>query len=520
MITLTALSLAAMFAQAAPCDNLKSLSLPNATFTTVQLVAEGPFTPPAAGGPPGGPVAPAAQPAGGGRGGGRGGGAPAAPPTILPAHCRIAATLKPSADSVIDIEVWLPAENWNGKFQAVGNGGWAGTISYPAMATALQEGYATASTDTGHKGGNAAFAIGHPEKLVDFAHRAVHEMTVQAKALVNAYYGRAPRLSYWNGCSTGGRQGLMSAQKYPEDFDAILAGAPANYQTHLHSWDLSVSVPVLKDPASAVPAAKLALVTSAAVKACDARDGVTDGLLTNPTSCSFDVATLACKAGETGDSCLTPAQVTALKRVYEPARSSSGQVVFPGKTFGSETQWAPYVGGQQAPGISVGSFQVAYNDLKWDPRTFDLDRDLKVVDERVGAIVNAVNPDLRAFKARGGKLLMYHGWNDTAISPGNAIDYYTSVQKRLGGKQDDFIRLFMAPGMNHCGGGVGPSQVNWMAVLERWRESGDAPDRINASRVTSNRVDMTRPLCPYPQVAVYKGSGSTNDANNFVCKAN
>jgi feruloyl esterase len=206
--------------------------------------------------------------------------------------------------------------------------------------------------------------------------------------------------------------------------------------------------------------------------------------------------------------------------VYEPARTSSGQVVFPGKTFGSETQWAPYIGGQQAPGISVGSFQVAYNDPKWDPRSFDLDRDLKVVDEKVGAIVNAVNPDLRAFKARGGKLLMYHGWNDTAISPGNAIDYYTSVQKRMGGKQDDFIRLFMAPGMNHCGGGVGPSQVNWMAVLERWREGGDEPDRITAHRVTNNRVDMTRPLCPYPQVAVYKGSGTTNDAANFVCRAN
>jgi feruloyl esterase len=413
----------------------------------------------------------------------------------------------------------LPAENWNGKFQAVGNGGWAGTISYAAMATALQEGYATASNDTGHKGGNALFAIDHPEKLVDFAYRAVHEMTVQAKALVNAYYGRAPRLSYWNGCSTGGRQGLMSAQRYPEDFDAILAGAPANYQTHLHAWDLSVSVPVLKDKASAVPAAKLALVTSAAVAACDARDGVKDGLIGNPMACSFDVASLQCKAGD-ADTCLTAPQVAALKRVYEPAKTASGQVVFPGKTFGSETQWGPYVGGQQAPGVSVGSFQVAYNNAKWDALTFDLDRDLKVVDEKVGSIVNAVNPDLRAFKARGGKLLLYHGWNDTAISPGNAIDYYTSVQKRMGGKQDDFIRLFMAPGMNHCSGGVGPSQVNWMAVLERWRENGDAPDRITSSRVTNNRVDMTRPLCPYPQVAVYRGTGSTNDADNFVCKAN
>ena len=195
-------------------------------------------------------------------------------------------------------------------------------------------------------------------------------------------------------------------------------------------------------------------------------------------------------------------------------------MIFPGKEPGSETTWNAFLSNaQQAPPISVGSFQVAYNDANWDPRTFDVDRDLKIVDEKVGSIVNAVNPDLRAFKARGGKLLMYHGWNDTAISPGNAIDYLQSVQKRMGGKQEDFVRLFMAPGMAHCQGGQGPSQVNWMGALERWRESGTAPDRIEASRVTSNRVDMTRPLCAYPQVATYKGAGSTNDAANFVCKA-
>jgi feruloyl esterase len=520
MTSLVALSVMAMLQQAAPCETLRTLNLPNTTITTAELVSAGPFTPPAQAGPPGGPVAPAVPGAqAGGRGGaGRGGGAQAAPAPRLPAHCRVAAVLKPSPDSHIEMEVWMPSENWNGKFQAVGNGGWAGTISFPAMATALQEGYATASNDTGHKGGNALFAIDHPEKLVDFAHRAVHEMTVQAKALITAYYNRGPRLSYWNGCSTGGRQGLMSAQKYPEDFDAIVAGAPANYQTHLHAWDLSVSVPVLKDPSSAVPAAKLEMVTRAVVNACDARDGVADGVLNNPAACAFDVAALQCKAGDAAD-CLTAPQVAAMKRVYEPARTGGGHVVFPGKALGSEAGFTPYVGGQQAPGISVGSFQVAYNNPKWDPLTFDLNRDLPVVDDKVGSIVNAVNPDLRPFKARGGKLILYHGWNDTAISPGNAIDYYSSVLKRMGGRQDDFIRLFMAPGMNHCGGGVGPNQVNWMAALERWREAGVAPDRIDAYRVTNNRVDMTRPLCPYPQVAQYKGTGSTNDAANFVCKA-
>jgi len=230
--------------------------------------------------------------------------------------------LKPSADSAIDIEVWLPeSASWNGKFQAVGNGGWAGVISYGALANAVEEGYATASTDTGHKGGNALFAIDHPEKLTDFAYRAVHEMTVTAKAVIAKHYDRGPRLSYWNGCSTGGRQGLMSAQRYPEDFDAILAGAPANYQTHLHTWDLATSVPVLKDTASVVPAAKLDMVNKAMINACDAKDGVADGVLNEPMKCAFDVASLQCKAGD-AENCLTSLQVTAMKRAYSPAKTS------------------------------------------------------------------------------------------------------------------------------------------------------------------------------------------------------
>ena len=515
MTSLVALSVLAMLQQAAPCESLRALDLPNTTITTATIVPAGPFTQPGPGGPPGGPVAPAPAAQPGGRGGGRGGGAPAAPPIQLPAHCRVAAVLRPSADSHIEMEVWMPAENWNGKFQAVGNGGWAGTISYAAMATALQEGYATASNDTGHKGGNALFAIDHPEKVIDFAYRAIHEMTVQSKAIINRFYNRPVRLSYWNGCSTGGRQGLMAAQRYPEDFDAIIAGAPANYQTHLHAWDLSVSVPIAKNPGSALPAAKLQVLNTAVVNACDALDGVKDGLLNDPRACRFDVGTLQCTGGD-GENCLTAAQVETAKRIYSPARTSSGEVVFPGKVPGSELGWAL---NQTVSQLPSGSFMVAYNDAKWDPMTFDLDRDLKVVDEKVGTIINAINPDLRAFKARGGKVLMYHGWNDTAISPGNAIDYYTSVLKRMGGRQDDFIRLYMAPGMNHCGGGAGPNQVNWMAALERWREANTAPDRIDAYRVTNNRVDMTRPLCPYPQVAIYRGVGSTNDAENFVCKA-
>jgi feruloyl esterase len=541
---ISAVLLASSLYAATSCEGLKSIAVSDMTITVAEMVPAGPYTPPAPAGPPGGPVAGrgqapgAAAPAGGrgqagapaaGRGqaaggaaaagrGGRGAQAPAAPPIVLAAHCRVAATLKPSPDSEIEMEVWLPAETWNGKFQAVGNGGWAGVISYAAMAAALQEGYATASTDTGHRGGNANFAIGHAEKVIDFAYRAVHETTVKSKAIISAFYDRGPRLSYWNGCSTGGRQGLMEAQKYPEDFDAIVAGAPANYQTHLHAWDLGVAIPVLKDPASAVPAAKLAMLNKAVLDACDARDGVKDGLLNEPRSCRFDPSTLLCTGAE-GETCLTKPQLESVKRMYSAARTRSGEVVFPGKDPGSETGWTVIANTTQPPGVSVGSFQVAYNDVNWDWKTFDLDRDLKLVDEKVGSIINAINPDLSAFKARGGKLLMYHGWNDTAISAGNSVTYYSSVLAKMGQKQDTFVRLFMAPGMQHCGNGPGPNQVNYMSALERWREANQAPDQLVASHVTNNRVDMTRPLCPYPQVATYKGSGSTNDAANFVCKA-
>ncbi|HLH32948.1 MAG TPA: tannase/feruloyl esterase family alpha/beta hydrolase, partial [Terriglobia bacterium] len=458
-----------------PCASLKSVSLPNTTITMAEPVPAGTFTPPGAN-------------AGGGRGGQRGGQNAG---LTVPAFCRVAATLKPSSDSEIDMEVWLP-ENWNGKFEFVGGGGWAGVISYPAMAQALEEGYATASTDTGHKGGTANFAIGHPEKLVDFAYRAVHESTVKSKAIMMTFYDRAPKYSYWNGCSTGGRQGLMEAQRYPDDFDAIVAGAPANYQTHLHTWDLSVSVPVLKDPAAVVSPAKAAMLNKAVLNACDAKDGVKDGLLNDPRSCKFDPATLLCKAGDS-DSCLTAPQLEAVKRMYSPAKTKSGQIVFPGKEPGSETGWNAIAGGQAPQGVSLGSFLVAYDDANWDWKSFDLDRDLKMVDEKVGNIVNAVNPDLSAFKARGGKLILYHGWNDTAISPGNTINYYNSVLSKMGPKQDNWIRLFMIPGMGHCQGGPGPSQVNYMGALERWRESGVAPEQMQAFHVTNNRVDMARP---------------------------
>jgi feruloyl esterase len=494
-LALLAISVVGLAAAQTPCDQLKSLRLPDTTITMAENVAAGDFRPNGA----------AAQ------------GKQQAPALQVPAFCRVAATLKPTADSSVDIEVWLP-ENWNGKYQAVGGGGWAGIISYPAMATAIAEGYATSSTDTGHKGGDATFAPGHPEKVIDFAYRAIHEMTLKSKSVIQARYGKAPRLSYFNGCSTGGRQGLMEALRYPDDFDAILAGAPANYQIHLHAYDMNVALMEYKDKDHMVPAEKLALLNKAVLGVCDAKDGVKDSLLNDPRKCDFDPASLTCKSGD-APTCLTAAQVETVKTVYADAKYKDGTLLYPGLQPGGETGWTRLSTGNEPMGVSIGSYKylLHQDNTAWDWRTFDLDADTKAADEKFGYI-NAVSPDLSAFKKRGGKLLMYHGWNDQLISPKNSINYYQSVLSKMGGKQDDWYRLFMVPGMGHCQGGAGPNQFNIFGALERWKEGGEAPQVVQASHVSNNRVDMTRPLCPYPQVATYKGVGSTNDAANFACK--
>ena len=492
---LAVLALGVMLADPSQCDAMARLALSNTTITSARWVEAGPMTTAPA------PTGAAAQ--------------RPATPTLLPTHCRLAIVMKPSNDSHIEAEVWLPAE-WNGKFQAVGNGGWAGTITYPAMARALREGYATASTDTGHKGANSAFAIGHPEKLIDFGYRAVHEMTVQSKAIINAFYKKPARLSYWNGCSTGGRQGLMAAQRYPADFDAILAGAPANNHTRMQVSRVAVAAPAVRDPAAIVPREKLAMVTRAVLDACDATDGIKDGFLNDPRACKFDIARLQC-TGADADSCLTAPQVATMKGAYAPVKLSSGELVFPGKELGSETAWG-MVGGT-ADALSVSGLQIAHGDAAWDAKSFDLARDLPITLKNVGYATNAIDPDLRAFKARGGKLLLYHGWNDGLISPGNTLDYADAVRKTMGNGQDDWLRVFMLPGVGHCQGGAGPDQVNWMGALERWREGGKAPDQIQAAKVEGNRIEITRPLCPHPQIAKYSGIGSTNDAQNFVCAA-
>lgn len=483
-------------AMAATCENLTSLSIPNTTITSARTVAAGKFTPPSAE---------------------RGPAAETAAYKDLPGFCRVTATLTPSSDSDIKIEVWLPASGWNRKFQAVGNGGWAGVISYSALADAVRAGYAGASTDTGHVGGSGRFALDHPEKLIDFGWRSEHEMTVQAKAIIRAFYGSAPRLSYWNGCSTGGRQGLKEAQKFPADYDGIIAGAPAN-RTAIGLW---IAFAVLKDPAGYIPPSKYPLIHRAALNACDAVDGLRDGLIDDPRRCKFDPGVLLCQGAES-DSCLTAPQVEAARKIYTAVTNSrTGQEVSPSYVPGTELGWAIFGKGPEPPALTWDQYRyVVFKDPNWDWRTFDFNQDLARSEQPENVVMNATDPNLKPFFAHNGKLLLYHGWSDTNVPALLTIKYYNSVVDTLGGasKTMDSVRLFMEPGMGHCRGGEGPNVFDKVDALDQWVEKGKAPDSMVASHFTNGKVDRTRPLCPYPQVAVYNGSGSIDDAANFVCK--
>jgi feruloyl esterase len=481
---------AASMAAGASCESLQTLALKNATITLAQTVAAGEFAPP--------------------QGNGRGGGGNAY--KNLPAFCRIAATLKPSPDSDIKIEVWMPATGWNSALQSVGNGAWAGTIGYAAMGTALAAGYAAASTDTGHSGGSVTFVVGHPERLTDFAYRAVHEMTVAAKGIVTANYGKAPAHSYWNGCSTGGRQAIAEAQRFPGDYDGIISGDPDFYATHIQAAQLFIGLAVHQDDASYIPPAKYPALHNAALQACDALDGVKDGVIEDPTRCNFDPQALLCKDAD-GPTCLTVPQVEAARKTY--AGAHAGKAALYGMEPGSESGWAS-LSGPQPLGLAVDTYQyLVFNNPKWDYHTLDVEKDVATADRVIGATMNTADPNLKPFFSHGGKLLMYHGWADPGIPPMFSVDYYKSVVDKVGG---DSIRLFMVPGMGHCAGGDGPNTFNAMAALSQWVEQGKAPEQMVASHSTRGAVDRTRPLCPYPQVAQYKGTGSTDEAANFSCK--
>lgn len=509
------------------CEDLAHLALPHTTITSAQSIAAGAFTPPSNGTPwlIGDPSF----------------------YKTLPAFCRVTAESKPSTDSNIKIEVWMPATGWNGKFRGQGNGGFAGEMDYRALGLAISQGYASAATDTGHAAGgtDARWALGHPEKIVDFAYRAIHEMTVTGQQTVQAFYGDSAKHSYFASCSNGGRQALMESQRYPRDYNGILAGAPANYWTHLVAASVWDGQATAADPASYIPIAKVPTIGEAVNAACDAMDGVTDGILNDPRKCHFNPDTLLCKSGD-ANSCLTRPQVTALKKLYEGAHESNGKRVFPGYLPGGEEGgggWGLWITGQ-APGKSLifafgyGYFaDMVYDKPDWDLLKANFDDAVKSSDEKFSGVLNATETDLKPFESHGGKLIIYHGWNDAAISPLNTINYYSDVQSKMGKREtDSFVRVFMVPGMQHCGGGPGPdvfgeagfspvnnAQHNIYMALEQWVEKGEAPSKVIASKLTGEgpdaKVIMTRPLCAYPEAAIYKGTGDTNGATNFVCVA-
>ena len=508
------------------CEKLSQLTLSKAKIVSAQAIDVGAFTPPAN-------IAPWLI------------GDPAFYKSLA-AFCRVVVQARPSSDSDIKIEVWLPANGWNGKFQGHGNGGFAGEIDYHGLGLSIEQKYATAGTDTGHSAGgtDASWALGHPEKVADFGYRAIHEMTQIAKTVINAFYGSRAQRSYFGACSNGGRQALMEAQRFPADYDGILAGAPANFWTHLLTKALADGQATTLDPASYIPASKLPAIGRAVNAACDAQDGVSDGVLNDPRQCKFDPAALLCKA-EDSNECLTAPQITALKKLYEGPRDAKGVLIFPGYLPGAEEGsggWGTWITGP-APGKSLlfafgGGFfsDMVFEKADWDYKNTKVDDGLKAAEEKTAKILNATDPNLAVFKARGGKLILYHGWNDAAISALNTINYYNSVESKMGQAETDaFSRLYMVPGLQHCGGGPGANsfgqlgmgardpQHNLELALAEWVEKGVAPSAIVATKFVdddpSKGVKFTRPLCPYPQMAKYKGAGDTNDAANFACVA-
>lgn len=487
------LSFAAMAAAIDPqaCRDLVDVQLDDTRITAAEVVEAGPFEAPA--------PFPGAEPE----------------PVELPAHCRVTLLMTPSDESRINAELWLPMADWNGKFLAVGNGGWAGSIQgYPDMQEALKRGYATAASDNGSggEGANGMFALGSPERLVDFAYRSIHDMTAHSKELVSRFYSEPADLSYYKGCSTGGRQGLMAAQRYPADFDGIIAGAPANRHIHMHvaqSWEM---MRVSHNPEAAIPPQTAEMINAAVLDKCDVHD---EGFISNPQQCSFDFSTLQCPTGESGEQCLTPEQLETVEIYYSGVRTSDGEEVFAGRALSVPMQ--PMMPSDEAPtSFLFDTIRIlGFQDPDYDWRAFDLDEDLPMIDERVG-FIDATDPDLSDFEARGGKLLMYHGWEDPGITPQNAIDYYISVLQEMGADQDDWMQLYMVPGMGHCRGGPGPDEFDTLSTLEDWREDGEVPQRMMGRNA---EFGLERPLCPYPEAAVYDGSGDLDSAENWACEA-
>jgi feruloyl esterase len=496
-----------VLAQPQRCVELNRLALPGIVIRSATPVPAGMFTPPAG----------AAR--------------------SVPAFCRVVGTVLPE----LGFELWLP-DQWNRKYVGVGNGGMAGSVVYTAMFDPLSRGYAAGSTDTGHIGNgpnDGSWALGHLNRVINYGQRGIHEMAMADKLIIHAHYGAQPLHSYFEGCSYGGKQALTEVQKYPADFDGVIAGDPANWWTRHYAGSHLWIAQALEGDAY-IPAAKVPVIADAVNAACDALDGVKDGVLNDPRRCHYDPAELRCRGGDQPN-CLTGAQVEAVKKIWTGLRDAEGQQLYPGLERGGEagpggwTQWVtgkgPGQGGHVGLGLPFMKY-VVFEDPNWDFRTFryetppGVENDVEYTDDKLGRIFNATDPDLRPFRAHGGKLIQYHGWSDPDIPPLNSINYYESVVRRtdrnsISALRDtkEFYRLFMVPGMQHCAGGPGTTRFDALTALEQWVEQNKAPEQILAAHVAAGQIDRTRPLCAYPQEAKYKGAGSTDDAANFTCAA-
>jgi hypothetical protein len=421
--------------------------------------------------------------------------------------------------AAINVWVGLPMQGrWNGRLQSVGGGGYAGSLTVPTAA--LSEGYVGVVTDTGHAGSDGKFGMLKPGKAntplwIDFAYRSEHLMAVLGKQLIQGFYGQAPAYSYWNGCSTGGRQGLMMAQRFPEDYNGILAGAPAIHWDRFQAAQIWPQVAMLRDAGGPIAMPKLTAANKAAVDACDAQDGVTDGILEDPRACQFDASSLVCQLGDTSATCLTAGEASAINKIWRGPTNH-----WYGLTRGSAMGM---LAGPQPFMISIAQPRYwVYLDPDWDWTKLDYGNYRVFFNDTVkavGPIMASDNPDLSAFRKRGGKLIMWHGWSDPGIMPEGSVAYYDQVSQRSGGYANTqaFARLFMAPGVGHCAGGDGPQPQGLFTAVVNWVEKSQPPATILAFKQRAEGGSRTRPLCPYPATAKYVGTGSTDEATNFRC---
>lgn len=455
------------------------------------------------------------------------------------AFCRAFATLKPAPQSSIKVEVWLPERSaWNGKLLGTGNGGYGGSMTLPGltMRGGLAKGYVATGSDMGHAltaDVDASWALNQPEKIKDWGYRANHLAAIVAKQVVAAYYPTPLAAAYFQGCSDGGREALTEAQHYPLDYDAIIAGAPANAWTGLMRAFMADHTAAFAKPESAIPNAKLKLLQSAALAQCDAKDGVTDGVIDDPRQCHFDPVVLQCKAGD-GPDCLTAAQVATARALYRGPVDHAGKSLYPGYQPGGEAvpgAWDVWLTGPTAQHGRFGTEffrNMVHSNAAWQASDYDSVRDPALARRMYANVLDADNPDLAAFYAHGGKLILYHGWSDAALAPGGTINYYQALQRTHPRETASSVRLFMVPGMSHCLGGPGANVFDTLSALDAWKKGGPAPEQLVATRFDNPFFGYlglpakplgTRPLCAYPKVARWNGKGSTDDAANFTCVA-